>query len=354
MAENSFEQDSHPVHLTPEEELIVKEAIVRHQKVLNVDPANELALFKQRLAWKQKQRRMIWSAVASFLIVLGVGTGLILYYGNTKVQEQIVVYEATDSVGGSLLYMDGKPISLNSEAALLALQKLGAEVTEDGIKYSSEGESMMNTITTSYGQTFTISLSDGSVVQLNSNSKFTYPTIFTEAEREVELKGEAYFTVTKDSKHPFIVHTEDVDTKVLGTEFNVRNYGGEPSTITLVKGSIEVITPTRLPMVLKPGQTLIYSNPETNELEVTNDDIREYIEWKSGYFYFNDKPLHNVFRIIGRYYNITVVCDDWDLMKTHFNLWVDMSLPLDENLKIINEVSGLHIGMKNNKVTIKK
>ena len=71
-------------------------------------------------------------------------------------------------------------------------------------------------------------------------------------------------------------------------------------------------------------------------------------------FLFQRQPLHDIFRIIGRYYNITVVCDDWDLMKTHFNLWVDMGLPLDENLKIINEVSGLHAIMRNNKVTIKK
>lgn len=354
MADILLEQDSQPVPLSPEDELIVKEAIARQQKLLDVDSANELARFKQRLAWRQKRSRMIWSAAASLLLIIGIGAGLALYQGNLKTEEPILVYEATDAVSGSLLYMDGKPISLNSDAALLALQKLGAEITNDGIKYPSEGESMMNTITTSYGQTFTISLSDGSVVQLNSQSTFTYPTIFTEESREVKLKGEAYFTVTKEANHPFIVHTEDVDIKVLGTEFNVRNYGGEPSTVTLVKGSIEVITPTRPPMLLKPGQTLTYTNADTNEFEITNEDIREYTEWKSGYFYFNDKPLHDIFRIIGRYYNITVVCDEWNLMKTHFNLWVDMSLPLDENLKIINEVSGLHIVMKNNKVTIKK
>jgi len=347
MTEEFLEQDGQPVQLTQEEELIVKEAVARHQQVLNIDSAEELKRFKQSIMWQRKKRRFFWSAAASILLIIGVGTGLLFF---REQKEPVIVYEATESAGGSLLYMDGKPITLNSDAALLALQKLGAEVTEDGIKYSAEGEPVMNTITTAYGQRYTVTLSDGTMVQLNSHTTFTYPTIFTEAERKVELSGEAYFTVAKDAEHPFIVNSEDLDTKVLGTEFNVRNYGGEPTTVTLVKGSIEVKAVGHDAVILKPGQTLTYY--ATVEVQVNDVDVREHTEWKSGFFYFNEKTLTEVFRIIGRYYNVTVECDNWDVLPTKLNLWIDMSKTLEENLKLINEVSGLNAKMKGNKVII--
>lgn len=347
MTEEFLEQDGQPVQLTQEEELVVKEAVARHQHVLNIDSAEELKRFKQSISWQQKKRRLFWSAAASILLIIGVGTGLLFF---REQKEPVIVYEATESAGGSLLYMDGKPITLNSDAALLALQKLGAEVTEDGIKYSAEGEPIMNTITTAYGQRYTVTLSDGTMVQLNSHTTFTYPTIFTEAERKVELSGEAYFTVAKDAEHPFVVNSEDLDTKVLGTEFNIRNYGGEPSTVTLVKGSIEVKARKNEAVVLKPGQTFTYYG--TGDFKVQQVDVREYTEWKSGYFYFNEKTLAEVFRIIGRYYNVTVECDNWNVLPTKLNLWIDMNKTIEENLKLINEVSGLNAKMAGDKVII--
>jgi len=350
MAEDFLEQDSQPVLLTQDEELIVKEAVARHQHVLNIDSAGELKRFKQSILWRQKKRRFFWAAVASLIIIVGVGAGLQFFRGHENPKEPLIVYEATESTGASLLYMDGKPITLNSDAALLALQKLGAEVTDDGIKYSAEGKSMMNTITTTGGQKYTITLSDGTMVQLNSHTTFTYPTVFTELERKVMLIGEAYFTVAKDAAHPFIVNSEELDTKVLGTEFNIRNYGGEPSTVTLVKGSIEVKAGKNEPVVLKPGQTLSYYG--TGYLKVEENDVREYTEWKSGFFYFNEKTLAEVFRIIGRYYNVTVECDNWDVLPTKLNLWIDMNKTLEENLKLINEVAGLNVRKEGNKVII--
>lgn len=351
MAEDFLEQDSQPVLLTQDEELIVKEAVARHQHVLNIDSAGELKRFKQSILWRQKKRRFFWSAAASILLIIGVGFGLLIFRGSRVQKAPFIVYEATESASGSLLYMDGKPITLNSDAALLALQKLGAEMTDGGIKYSAEGESMMNTIKTGYGQNYDITLSDGTMVHLNASSTFTYPTVFLDSERKVELKGEAYFTVAKDAAHPFIVNTEELNTKVLGTEFNIRDYGGEPSTATLVKGCIEVKAGYNEPVILKPGQTLSFYG--ASYIKIEENDIREHTEWKSGFFYFNEKDLAEVFRIIGRYYNVTVECDNWDILPTKFNLWIDMSKTLGENLKLINEVGGINATIHEEKVIIK-
>lgn len=84
-------------------------------------------------------------------------------------------------------------------------------------------------------------LPDGSVVWLNSGSRISYPANFTDSLREVELEGEAYFDVAKNSGHPFIVHTRDINIKVLGTAFNVKCYPEDNKTeATLIRGLVQV------------------------------------------------------------------------------------------------------------------
>lgn len=347
-----LEQDNLPVSLSPEEELLVKEAVARQQNVLDIDSAAELVRFKQRIAMRRKRRNVFLSVAATVVILICIGGGMLVFRGSSERNASVIVFEATESVSGSLLYMDGKSFLLNSDEALQALERSGVEVTDSGIRYLADGDPMTNTIRTAVGQNLHVSLSDGTDVHLNSNSMFTYPTVFVGEERKVELVGEAYFSVAKDTSHPFVVNTENIETKVLGTEFNIRNYGGEPSTVTLVNGCIEVKAGKREPIILKPGQTLTYSGVDMNKLDIQSVDVREHTEWRKGFFYFNDKPLDEVFRIIGRYYNVTVECDNWVVLPTNFNLWIDMSKSLEENLKLINEVGGLNAMLRGNRVVI--
>lgn len=109
----------------------------------------------------------------------------------------------------------------------------------------------------------TIVLTDGTRVILNSQSSLKYPTNFTGKTREVYLSGEAYFDVHKDHEHPFIIHTEKMNIKVLGTAFNVKSYPNEPqSETTLIRGAIEVTLDDRPSdrIILKPSEKLIVKN----------------------------------------------------------------------------------------------
>jgi len=106
----------------------------------------------------------------------------------------------------------------------------------------------------------TIVLVDGTRVTLNSRSSLRYPTSFTGKTREVYLSGEAFFDVHKDHEHPFIIHTEKMNIKVLGTAFNVKSYPNEPSSeTTLIRGAIEVTLDDRPSdrIILKPSEKLI-------------------------------------------------------------------------------------------------
>jgi transmembrane sensor len=108
-----------------------------------------------------------------------------------------------------------------------------------------------------------ITLSDGTRVTLNSDSKLIYPKRFTGDNREVTLIGEAFFDVSKDRHHPFIIHTSKMDVRVLGTAFNVKSYPGDRfSETSLIRGSIEVTLKDRPSdrIILKPSEKLIVSN----------------------------------------------------------------------------------------------
>src|SRR5437773_11061947 len=117
-------------------------------------------------------------------------------------------------------------------------------------------------------------LPDGTKVWLNSDSKLEYKDNFNDSIREVTLSGEAYFDVVKDAAHPFIVHTSDIDIRVLGTAFNVKSYPKESSIeTTLIHGLIEV-TNKKLPgspkVILNPHEKLVFRKQENRQLPVTD------------------------------------------------------------------------------------
>jgi ferric-dicitrate binding protein FerR (iron transport regulator) len=109
----------------------------------------------------------------------------------------------------------------------------------------------------------TITLADSTVITLNSGTTLKYPESFNGKTREVYLDGEAYFDVHKDHQHPFIIHTNKMNVRVLGTSFNVKSYQSEPlSETTLIRGSVQVTLNDRPSdrIILKPKEKLIVQN----------------------------------------------------------------------------------------------
>jgi transmembrane sensor len=128
----------------------------------------------------------------------------------------------------------------------------------------SAKQANLSQVTTKPGSRITqIQLSDGSIVRLNSSSSLTYDKNFGKNIREVSLIGEAFFDVTKDSSHPFIIHTNVIDIKVLGTAFNVKSYPGDQNTETsLIRGKVEVTLKNRSneKVYLNPNEKLVVAN----------------------------------------------------------------------------------------------
>lgn len=132
--------------------------------------------------------------------------------------------------------------------------------------FSETGTSQRSTLSrviTKPGSKSQIQLPDGSTVWLNASSTLTYDKNFGKTIREVNLIGEAFFNVTKDSSHPFIIHTNVIDVKVLGTSFNVKSYPNEANTETsLIRGKVEVTVKNRFneKIYLEPNEKLVVAN----------------------------------------------------------------------------------------------
>lgn len=186
-------------------------------------------------------------------------------------------------------------------------------------------------VVTKKGSKSNLVLPDGTKVWMNSDTKLTYDKHFGEDTRDVVLSGEAFFDVVKDKNHPFIVHTKNLDVKVLGTAFNVRAYESEITTqTTLIRGSVEVLLKREKSekIVLKPNEKLIVKNYDAKEkLLNDNTDIPQIslmtikpdatdslsikeIEWVKNKLAFDQTSFREVVLELERWYGVSIEVKD--------------------------------------------
>lgn len=163
-----------------------------------------------------------------------------------------------------------------------------------------------------------IPLPDGTVIKLNNRSKLTYPERFSGKLREVFLEGEAYFDVTHDKRHPFIVRAGELTIKVLGTKFTV-NASSQASqiTTTLLEGSINV-TNEKKHILMKPNQQLKYdvSSGKMSLTELSNAS-RE-IRWTENIWVLSDTPLLDICQRLEQQFNVKLIIMNDELIGKSF------------------------------------
>ena len=208
-----------------------------------------------------------------------------------------------------------------------------------------------HTLTVPRGETFKITLCDGTEVWLNANTHFVYPTTFVGKERTVTLNGEAYFKVAKDTERPFIVKTPHIQTRVLGTEFNIRSYSPEDTHVVLISGKVEVSnTKNNAYTRLIPGEDA-HLQPDGNFI-MTEVDLDSYIYWKDGFFYFDDVTLKDIMENIGRWYNVNIEFRNPDAMKYKMHFVSDRTKQLEHTLKLLNQMKKVTATIRNNTIVI--
>jgi len=196
-------------------------------------------------------------------------------------------------------------------------------------------------VKTAYGIQSNFYLSDGTEVWLNSGSTLRYPKSFkSKKNRNVELKGEGYFKVTKDPLHPFIVRTQAIDIKVLGTEFNVSAYDDFQSlTVALEKGKVSILKNTdnksKELLVLNPNEIVEYNKKENRFYHAQEKYMDKYTAWKKGILMFYGDPIETVVHKLEKWYNVEIRLANKELKTNKFTATFENE-SLDQVLKYLS------------------
>lgn len=314
-------------------------------------------------SWKKINKRIsrhhlrLLPYAAAAIVVLCLGTAIHLFTSTVPTnpllssvnkqekpaQKQVTL---TLSTGQQIALSDS--LSTMREANSTHIQKIGNQLVYNTTDTTSQP--VYNTITIPRGGVYKLVLADHTIVWLNSESQLTYPVAFNGDTRELRLKGEAFFEVTKDVHKPFIVHTSRFDIRVTGTQFNVRTYPEEKESATLAEGSIQLERNHRV-YQLEPGQQACLQDQEIKVKEV---DLEHAIAWRHDAFSFKEEPLDNIMNELSRWYDVHIFYLNPAVKKLHFTAWFRRNSSLEEVIGILKKTQKINVELKGKTVTVRE
>lgn len=217
-------------------------------------------------------------------------------------------------------------------------------------------DATMNKLYVPAGQRAQLTLQDGTEVWLNAQSTLTYPSQFKGKTREVTILGEAYFDVAKNPKRPFIVTTQNIEMKVLGTQFNVYSYPEAGYIQTdLVEGSLRIYgkQSPQSGVTLKPSEQVKIKD---GKMVVATIESPDYFLWKDGIYAFDNEKLLDIIEKLQLYYDVTIIVKDPEIFNVRYTGKFRQRDGIDEILRIIQKIRKFSIekNIETNTITLKK
>lgn len=293
----------------------------------NLSEEEKVLLFSQilkKIEEKESSRKkysvyiglLKYAAVA----VLFFSIGSILFYKKDNFNPQFESHNIsvpTAENEAKLIRPNGESILLEEKNSIVEYKMDGNIAVNDNLLEKTEdkaGTPELHQLVIPYGKTSEIVLADGTKVYLNAGSSLVYPEYFVDKRREVLLVGEAFFEVSEDKEHPFIVQTSDIRVKVLGTHFNISAYHSDGVIETvLTEGKVELEQNNSSlfseKKVLEPGQLASF-NKSTQVTSVKKVNTSNYTLWKDGVYKFESTDLSRVIKKLERYYNLRFLYSD--------------------------------------------
>ena len=285
--------------------------------------------------WRKFERarhgkRFIWRAVARYaaLFMLPLCVAGYLWYAAPG-RSGLPAADGTGIVPGGgkavLILANGQSVELKDEKGLLVdtTGRVVVPAGERGVyrqiaaRADSLAEEKYNTLVGPRGGEGFMELPDSTRVWLNSESKLYFPLRFKGTRRDVRLEGEGYFEVMPDSTAPFHVFANGADLRVLGTSFNVTAYRGR-TIATLVEGRV-CLTHGGESVLMLPGvQAEVL--PGSGGIRTREVNVKEFVLWKDGIFYFEGADLATIMERLARWYDVNVNFDDEELGKLRFSV----------------------------------
>ena len=270
---------------------------------------------EQRLRETKRRRRRLrrvmrrWSYAAA--VVLAAAVAGAFFLKRDLPQQSSLPAELAWGQMPVLVMPNGERRALPQNDTTVLWQEQEGDIHIDSRTLIMEGETreerepVYYTVNIPYGGEYNLVLSDGTRIYLNAGTTLRYPDHFAGGSREIFLSGEAYLEVSRDTSRPFIVRTDDMDVRVLGTVFNVNAYpDGNYVRTTLVEGKVETSCGGER-IVMKPGTQVAYDKA-TRQADYFPVDVRHFISWKDGYYDFRDMTLGELMQIFVRWYDVDV------------------------------------------------
>lgn len=318
--------------------------------------------YYKKLNTKQKINQLLKYA-AVFVIILSATYAI---YTTQKPKEYTFTStsDLRNSTEAYIRLATGAEVPLQTDESQLVLNNNTLKINNDSIidlqKTEKKKEQYsMNEVVVPYGKKSQLTLPDGTKVWLNAGSRFAFPSVFYGKKRKVILEGEAYFEVSHNIKEPFIVETQNIDIKVLGTKFNLTAYSNSQKTETvLLEGKISLKNKSQInrfskDLILKPGQLASYSTDNKNIKIVELNDPDIYIAWTKGWFLFKHENLGNILNKLERYYNISFVYDNSIENNAVLSGKLDLKDSLNNVLEALSDVCKVNFTRNNGVIFVK-
>jgi transmembrane sensor len=205
------------------------------------------------------------------------------------------------------------------------------------------------------GKRSRILLPDSSVVYLGAGSTLSFPSKFAANVRAISLRGEAFFEVTKNPKRPFIIHTGNIVTRVLGTSFKVDAFLNQPVSVLVSTGKVRVdreVNKVLHPIaVLLPGQSVVW-NEKTSQRQLGSTPIKDILDWKNGKLVFRKTKLADIAAILERTYNVAIQINSPQLANRQIRVNLTTDIPVSKLVKILSVAGNFNYKINQNHVSI--
>ncbi|RKD90683.1 FecR family protein [Mangrovibacterium diazotrophicum] len=237
-------------------------------------------------------------------------------------------------------------------AAAIVLAFLVGKIQHSGENANVGLSQLYSTLSTEPGERSHMMLPDGTKVWLNTDSELKYASDFNQEHRDVYVTGECYFEVAKNARKPFVVHANDLQVKVYGTHFNVKESSKtKQSEVTLVEGKVEVLSPENKSLsYLSPGEKLTLKGDKYRIDKAENPKV--LIAWTQGVLVFVDQPFEEVVSYLENWYGVTIQLDQ-SLHNNHRFTFKVKTESLREVLELISVITPIQYNIDGEKVFIK-
>ncbi|SDG49083.1 FecR family protein [Chitinophaga filiformis] len=311
--------------------------------VQQIDSEAAFALIEDELKRRRQIRKRRWityfsvSAAATVALLIFFIYPLFINHSDKSSSSPKLAFNKTLQ----LQLSNGEVIDLSTRQDSITVNG-GTQLnnTNNSLTYTTKekapSQSQVNSLWVPPGMDYHITLSDGTLVFLNSATTLKFPFHFAGNTREITIDGEAYLQVAKDQNRPFILHTPRGTVQVLGTTFNVNTYDSGRVKVSLVDGAVSFESAAKK-TILKPGQAITYIETAGSDVTALNEND---LLWIKGRYKFDHALLSDITTVLPRWYGIQVTIDNKEMARKRFTGTIIKSEPIGEFLELIKLTTG--------------